>query len=118
MMPLASRDAILNVSESRGPVPFFVPEWKNEVLLRQPSANDRDAWEIYCRENKDKSNVLWRAQLASILLCDENGQRLFTTPEQIRQLGEHSAAAIHRIWERGLELMSISDMEVTELEKN
>lgn len=117
-MPLASKDAILGLQDIQPPVQFHVPEWNDTVLLRHPTANDRDAWEIYCRENKDKSGVLWRAQLASVLLCDESGKRIFTSAEDVRRLGERSAAAIHRIWEKGLELMAITDVEVTQLEKN
>lgn len=117
-MPLASRDAILKLQDVKPPFEFHIPEWNDTVLLKYPTANERDAWELYCQENRGKSSALWRAQLASMLLVDESGNRLFKSADDIRQLGEHNAAAIHRIWERGLELMSISDMEVTELEKN
>lgn len=117
-MPLTSKDAILSVQDIQPPMEFHVPEWNDTVYLRHPTANDRDAWEIYCRDNKDKAQVLWRAQLASVLICDEKGQRLFTTPDEIRKLGDHSASAIHRIWDKGLELMAITDVEVTQLEKN
>lgn len=117
-MPLTSKDAILGVDDIQPPTEFHVPEWNDTVYLRHPTANDRDAWEIYCRENKDKTGVQWRAHLAAVLLCDDKGKRLFTTAEEIRRLGDHSAAAIHRIWEKGLEMMAITDVEVTQLEKN
>lgn len=117
-MPLTSRESILGLQDIQPPLEFHVPEWSDTVFLRHPTANDRDAWEIYVRDNKDKSQAVWRAHLASVLLCDEKGQRLFKSADDVRQLGERSAAAIHRIWERGLQLMAISDVEVTELEKN
>lgn len=117
-MPLTSRDAILGLNDIQPPLEFHVPEWNDTVFLRHPTANDRDAWEIYVRENKDKPQTLWRAHLASVLLCDDKGERLFKTAEDVRKLGEHSAPAIHRIWEKGLDMMAISDVEVTELEKN
>lgn len=117
-MPLTSKDAILAVQDIKPPFEFHVPEWNDTVYLRHPTANDRDGWELYCQENKGKSQSIWRAHMASLLLCDDQGRRLFTSADEVRKLGEHSAAALHRIWEKGLELMSFSDMEVTELEKN
>jgi hypothetical protein len=124
-MPLTSKDAILNLPDHAGePIPFHVPEWDNgtpeadgQVFLRRPTANDRDSWELYCELNKGKAKTIWRARLASMLLCNEQGQLLFTTDEATK-LGEKNAAAMHRIWVRGLELMSITDAEVKELEKN
>lgn len=116
-MPL-SKDQILAVQDVLPPLEFHVPEWNDSVLLKFPTANERDAWEVYCQSNKDKPKAIWRAELAARLIVDKDGVRMFTTPDEIRQLGDHSAAAIHRIWEKGLELMSISEQEVDELEKN
>lgn len=117
-MPLSTKDSIRTLSDIQPPIEFHVPEWGDTVYLRHPTANDRDRWELYCQNNRGKAETIWRAQLAALLICDESGKRLFTSDEDIRQLGEHSAKALHRIWEKGLELMSFSDMEVTELEKN
>ena len=50
-------------------------------------------------------------------LCDESGKLLFT-PGEVQALGEKSAAALHRIWKRGLELMQVTEDEVKELEGN
>lgn len=116
-MPL-TKDQILSAQDVKPPFEFHVPEWSDTVFLRHPTANDRDAWELYAQANKGQTKSLWRAQLAAMLICDEKGNRLFTTDAEIRQLGEHSAAALHRIWERGLELMNFTEMEVNELEKN
>lgn len=116
-MPL-SKDQILAVQDVKPPFEFHVPEWDDTVYLRHPTANDRDAWELYVQDNKGKPKSIWRAHLAALLLCDAQGNRLFTTSDEIKALGEHSAPAIHRIWERGLELMNFSEMEVNELEKN
>jgi len=117
-MALVSKEAILGADDKSPPVRFRVPEWGDEVLLRHPSANDRDEWELYCSENKGKRGTLWRAKLASLLLCDEDGRLLFKSPDDVQRLGEKSAAAVHRIWERGLQLMAVSEKEVDELEKN
>lgn len=117
-MALASKDAILGVDDKTPPVRFHVPEWGDDVLLRHPSANDRDEWELYCGENKGKRGTLWRAKLASMILCDEEGRLLFRSAEDVQKLGEKSAAAVHRIWNRGLQLFAVTEREVDELEKN
>lgn len=116
-MPLTSKDSILSLSDLGAPIPLEVPEWNDTVLLRRPTANDRDAWELYIQEHNTKPKSVWRAKLASMFLCDENGKLLFTQAE-MHKLGEKSAAALHRIWKKGLELMNVSEQEVKELEKN
>jgi len=123
-MPLTTKAKILAIPDLGEPIKFHIPEWDNGtpeedgwVFLRRPTANDRDAWEIYCEVNRQKPKTIWRARLASMFLCDEAGQLLFT-PEEAEQLGRKSAAAMHRIWTKGLELLAITDEEVKELEKN
>ena len=116
-MPLTSADSILNISDLGAPVVLHVPEWNDDVYLRRPTANDRDAWEIYCQEHSTKPKSVWRAKLASMILCDAENRLLFT-PAQIEQLGGKSAAAVNRIWEKGLELMRITKDELYEIEKN
>lgn len=117
-MPLSSRDAILGISDLPAPVKFHVPEWGDDVYLRCPTANDRDEWEVYCQENRGKPRSIWRAKLAAMVLSDEEGRPIFKTDEDVRRLGEKSAAAVHRVWERALEMLAISEKEVDELEKN
>jgi len=123
-MPLTTKDAILALADLGGPIEFYVQEWDlgtpeqdGTVFLRRPTANDRDAWEIYCELNKGKPKTIWRARMAAMLLCDKDGQLLFTTDEAVK-LGEKSAGALHRIWTKGLELLAVSDTEVKEIEGN
>lgn len=116
-MALTSREAILGLKDLGEPVKLHIPEWNDDVYLRRPTANDRDAWELYCQEHGKTPHKVWRAKLASILICDEGGKLLFTEKE-VHALGEKSAPALHRIWEKGLELMRISEADVAELEKN
>ena len=122
-MPL-SKAAILDIDDLGEPIRFHVPEWDKGtpaedgiVCLRRPTAHARDQWELYCEQHKTKPQNVWRAKLASMLLCDEKGKLLFSEAE-IAKLGEKSAAALHRIWEQGLALMRITTEEIRELEKN
>lgn len=115
-MPLTSRAAILDLADLGEPVRVHVPEWNDDVFLRRPTANDRDAWELYCAEHATKPKSVWRAKLASMLICDESGKLLFT-PADIEKLGAKSAAAVHRIWQAGIRMMNVTEEEVRELEK-
>jgi hypothetical protein len=117
-MPLTSKDSILGLKDISAPLEFAVPEWNDTVYLRWPTANTRDEWEVYCRENATKPKSIWRAKLASLLLCDKDGGLLFRSADEVERLGEKSAAALHRIWERGVRMLTITESEVEELEKN
>lgn len=118
-MALENMSDILALQDIPKAIEFHVPEWGDTVFLRSPTANDRDTWEIYCQEEKGKpKKTIWRAKLASMLLSDRNGKVLFTDPKDIEKLGEHSASALHRIWERCLDLMKITEQEVDAMEKH
>lgn len=116
---LTTVESIITPDDRPPPVVLEIPEWKDSVYLRHPSANERDIWELYCTGMKEKGNERkpFRAKLASMLICDEKGKLLFSA-HQVEKLGERSAVALHRIWEKGIEMMSISEQEVIELEKN
>jgi len=114
-MPLTA-DELLDLADLRAPAKLYVKAWKRDVWLLDPTADVRDDWEIFCSANANKK-ASWRAKLASLLVCDEDGKRLFTDAD-ISRLGKKSAAALHEIWQAGTKLLSITDSEVEELEKN
>jgi hypothetical protein len=113
-MALDCAKSILDLEDRKKAVPFHVKAWGQDVYLRDPSAADRDEWEVYAHENRGKS-VPWRAKLAQVLLCDENGERLFSSAD-VPKLAGKNAAALHEIWERGLELMTVTEEEVEAIE--
>jgi hypothetical protein len=118
-MALDKLKDILALQDVPAAIEFHVPEWNDTVFLKSPSANDRDLWEVYCQEEKGKPRkTIWRAKLAAMLLSDKDGKVLFTDPKDVEKLGEHSAAALHRIWERCLDLMKITEVEVDAMEKH
>jgi len=114
-MPLTA-DELLDLSDLREPQKLYVKAWKRDIFLLDPTADVRDDWEIFCSANANKK-ASWRAKLASLLLCDETGKKLFTDAD-IPRLGKKSAAALHEIWQAGTKLLSVTDSEVEELEKN
>lgn len=112
-----SADDILGLNDIRPPQLLTVKAWGKDVYLLDPTADIRDEWEIYCAANQGK-RASWRAKLASLLLCDEKGNRLFTSDADVAKLGKKNARALHEIWQAGQKLLSVTDEEVEELEKN
>lgn len=115
-MPLTA-DELLSLNDIAPPQPLHVKAWNKTVYLLDPTADIRDEWEIFCAANQGK-RASWRAKLASLLLCDENGTRLFKSDADVAKLGAKKAAALHEIWLAGQKLLSITDSEIEELEKN
>jgi hypothetical protein len=114
-MPLTAEE-LLDLDDLRKPTKLAVRAWKRDVWLLDPTADVRDEWEIFCTANANK-RASWRAKLASLLVCDEDGKRLFSDAD-IPRLGKKSAAALHEIWQVGTKLLSVTDTEIEELEKN
>jgi hypothetical protein len=114
-MPLTAEE-LLDLDDLRKPTKLAVRAWKRDVWLLDPTADVRDDWEIFCAANANK-RASWRAKMASLLVCDEDGKRLFSDGD-IPRLGKKSAAALQEIWTVGTKLMTVTDKEIEELEKN
>jgi hypothetical protein len=114
-MPL-SADELLELDDLRPPTVLHVKAWGRDVYLLDPTADVRDEWEIFCTANQGKK-ASWRAKLASLLLCDESGKRLFPHDADVAKLGKKGARALHEIWMAGQKLLMITDEEIEELEK-
>lgn len=110
-------DDILAIDDVRPPTKLFVKAWDRDVYLLDPTADIRDEWEIFCANNVGKK-ASWRAKLAALLLCDADGKRLFVTDADVAKLGRKGARALHEIWQAGQKLLTITDQEIEELEKN
>jgi hypothetical protein len=114
--PIVDPKELLGLQDRRQPTPFFVKAWGRSVLLRDPSAADRDEWDIYQLTNKGQ-NVAWRAKVCQMLIVNEKDERIFSERD-IPALGQKDAAALHEIWNEGTKRLAIGEDEVEELEKN
>ena len=100
-----------------------VPEWGGAVYVRSITARERGIIEADAakfRESKGKDASFARtftSRLASMAICDENGERLFSDNE-VDQLAGKNAAVIARISEVSQRLSGFSKEDVDELEKN
>jgi hypothetical protein len=100
-----------------------VPEWGGDVLVREFSGADRDAFESSMvrinaegQRETDLSNM--RAKLVAMCLVDhETGERMFSDAE-LALLGKKSAAALQRVFEVAQRLNGLSADDVKDAEKN
>lgn len=114
-----SRDDILSASD----LPtedVEVPEWSGVVRVRGLSGKQRDSFEASTLVQRgrtmvpDTANI--RAKLCAWTIIGEDGEPLFTQ-QDVDALGEHSGAALDRVFAVASRLSGMSDEDVAELEK-
>lgn len=114
---ILTKDKILQVEDIQKEL-VNVPEWGGDVYVRGMTGAERDRFEasivqMQGTERKlNMSNV--RAKLASLTICDEQGQRLFNDAD-VAKLAEKSASALQRIFAVAQRLSGIGDDDVKEL---
>lgn len=95
-----------------------VPEWGGDVWVRGMTGASRDKFEASIVQTRGKDQSLnmvnIRAKLASMTICDEAGQRLFSDAD-IAELSNKSAAALQRIFAVAQRLSGIGEEDVKEL---
>lgn len=115
-----SRDQILQAND----LPLeeiSVPEWGGTVYVRGLTGEERDELEssVVHIEGKRKrintSNI--RAHLASLVICDEAGKKLFTEKD-IQALGRKCASALQRVFDAAQRLSGLTEEDLEELGKN
>lgn len=121
-----TRDQILQAQDIRIEK-VEVPEWGGEVYVKTLTGQERDQLEAALMEydNKGQPKRLkldrLRSTLAVLAICDESGQRLFTSGD-IQTLAGKSSAALDRVVSKAQELAAISpgdvDKLVTDLKKD
>jgi hypothetical protein len=98
-----------------------VPEWGGEVLVRGLTGAERDAFEAEIAERRGKKVQFnlrnFRAKLVVRTVVDEKGKRLFTD-QDVKWLGDKSAQALSRVFDKAAELSGLSEDDIEELTKN
>lgn len=119
-MAFLTRDQILGATDIKTET-VDVPEWGGEVLVRSLTGKQRDEFEATMMERRGKKMVPntanMRAKLVAWSVVSEQGERLFTQAD-IADLGEHSAAAIHRVYLAAAELSGLTDDDIGEEVEN
>lgn len=119
-MALLTRDAILQ-AQDLPTEQVHVPEWGGDVLVRALTGAERDRFEQSIVEQRGKNTRMnlqnIRAKLVALTVVDEQGNRIFKD-EDVKWLGNKSAAALDRIFEVAQRLSGLRDEDVEELAKN
>lgn len=117
---LLTRDSILAADDLPRKL-VSVPEWGGDVFVRTMTGGERDQFEQMIMEAGGADSSGWRkcfrAKLAVLTLCDENGKSLFSFDDW-ETLSKKSAAALDRVFAVASRLNGISKTDVQELEKN
>lgn len=101
---------------------IHVDEWGGDVYVREMTGAERD-WldaRMYDKASQDISllNVPnYRAAIASLVLCDESGKRLFTEHD-IPLLSGCSASSLEIVMKAGVRVNGMLAEAVEEAEKN
>ena len=116
-MPILSKADILGAVDLQKES-VDVPEWQGEVYVRGLTGAERDQFEnsiISMRGKDQKINLAnIRAKLASLSICDEDGNRLFTDAD-VLALSQKSAAALQRVFAVAQRLSGLAAEDVKEL---
>lgn len=90
-----------------------VPEWDGEVYVRELTAKEQELAEERVKAN-GKDNAAW---VASLTLCDELGNNLFTEKD-IPELSKLSGNVLTRVILETSKLSGLDESAVKELQKN
>lgn len=124
-MPYFGREEIVKAEDQQFDE-VSVPEWAPsgdadpdawKLKLRGMTGRERDMFEASMapRGNSRKPNMdNFRARLVVQCAVDENGDRLFNTGD-VKMLGNKSAKALSRVFDKCQEMNGLSDADVEEL---
>ena len=119
--PVLDKAAILNADDlPRERVE--VPEWGGAVFVRTLTGGERDTYEASMFEGPATDRRMKidniRARLVSLTVIDGEGERLFTSDEDVVELGKKSGRVLDRLFDVAQRLSGLSAKDVEELAKN
>lgn len=98
-----------------------VPEWGGDVIMRQLTGADRDKIDesMHSRQRKDGTMSFenGRAEVLSLVLVNDAGERLFKTADDVKALGNKSNIVITRLFDQVQTQNGLTDAAVEELGK-
>ncbi|MGA1753581.1 MAG: hypothetical protein ACO395_09550 [Pontimonas sp.] len=111
-----SKEQIL-AADDMGLLEVEVPEWGGTVFVRVMTVGERDSYENEWMANKSKGVDNFRSKFLQRVICDENGELLFSAGD-VESLAKKSARAIARLWESAMRHNALTSDDVEDLAKN
>lgn len=97
----------------------WIEDWETYVRIAVMPGDERDEWEQQIVAQRDQKNYRGvRSGLVARVMVDEHGQRLVTTPEQIKALGEKSAKVLDLLFAVARRVNKLDQKDIKELEGN
>jgi hypothetical protein len=120
-----NRDAIVGVKDY-GLKEVEVPEWGGSVYLRKWTGKDRSLfWSKSVKASDEGAEMNWdtlfenQTLVVAMSLCDENGDKLFTTTEEdLAVLGAKDGDVIQRLYTESLLINGLAQISLEESAKN
>lgn len=112
---LLNKDQILKAND----LPFReveVQEWSGSVRIRTMTVKEQEALILSTTRDGEQDMKDFRVKLLSKVLCDEDGERLFTDAD-IENLGSKSAKVIQRLFKVAQEVNGMAEEVREETEK-
>ncbi|MCP4897614.1 MAG: hypothetical protein GY906_11635 [bacterium] len=119
---ILGRDEILATRGTLKSERVSVPEWGGDVIVRELTGAERDAWEasivdVNTGSFTEEKAANTRAKLVARTVVDEAGNRLFTE-EDIERLGGLSASGLSRVFNVAASLSGLTEKDIEDLEGN
>jgi len=124
MSDFLSAEEILGMED----IPFkdeVVPEWNNKkVRLIGLNGEDASKFSSGLVEMDEKGNVkavnieTFLPDILALTLHNDQGERIFKTPEQVRALGKKSARVLKRLGDIATELSGLNEASKKDAVKN
>jgi hypothetical protein len=113
-----SKDAILSADDSKIET-VNVPEWGGTVCVRGLKGWERDRFDQWGSEAREKKDLThWRAKLVSLCLCDEAGKSLDFSPDEMVALSGKCAEPLNRVFDAARRMSGLTQADEDEAEKN
>lgn len=112
-----NKETILGVADAQI-VSVPVPEWDLVVYVRGLTGTDRDAFETWVADRREKAGHTGlrgvRARLCVLTIVDKEGNRLFADADE-EQLGKKSGKVLDRLWQVAMRVSGLQEGDVKEL---
>jgi len=93
---MSLRDEIIGAADIKYDT-VHVPEWNKDIRVKSLSASDTERLERYQEKNKNRPEQDYLGYLASLVIVDEDGARIFDKAGDAKTLGDKSMTALTAI---------------------